>query len=284
MRNKAPEHVFRARGKDFPLGRRSYIVGILNLTPDSFSDGGNFIEESKALEHGIKLLDDGADILDIGAESSRPGAESVGIKEEKKRIIPVLRKLKKLRPESVISIDSTKPEVAEAAVTEGAEIINCIYAMRDPRIAEIAARSEAGLVLMHMRGTPETMQRDLEYTDLMSEIRGFLLEAAASAVKKGVTEDRLIIDPGIGFSKDTAQNIEIVSRINALMNTGYPVLAGHSRKSFIGDILGGIPPEQRAWGTAAVTAKFIIDGVDFIRVHDVRAACHLRSVIERIIL
>lgn len=259
-------------------------MGVLNVTPDSFSNGGLYFTEEEALRHAIQMLDDGADIIDIGGESTRPGAQEVMPDEELKRILPVIIKLKKERPDCVISVDTRKPDVALETVCAGADIINDISGLQySERIAEIAAKYKTGLVLMHMRGTPQTMQayENLEYNELITDICKFLKNAAATAVSIGVPSNCIVLDPGIGFSKNVAQNLEITAKISRIKELGFPVLAGPSRKSFIGKILSEDIPDKRVWGTAGAAAWLALKKTDIIRVHDVREICQVLTVFEK---
>lgn len=271
------------RDREINCGDHTRIIGILNVTPDSFSDGSVYNSPGKAVSHALEMLDAGADIVDIGGESSRPGAETVTADEELRRILPVVSGLKKLRSEALISIDTTKAEVAERALCEGADIINDISGLQvSPEIAGIVSKYKAGLILMHMRGSPKTMQSNLEYGNLIEEIISFLKNAAENAVACGVPRESIIIDPGIGFSKNTDQNLEIIANMAKLKEIGFPLLAGLSRKSFIGNILGGVPPIERLWGTAGAVAWLAFQGIDFVRVHDVREIYDLLKIIENI--
>lgn len=249
-------------------GKRPLVMGILNVTPDSFSDGGKYYHIDKAVARGILMAGEGADIIDIGGESTRPGAPIVDSAEEIGRVVPVIEKLK-AKISLPISIDTRKAEVAENACQAGASIINDVSGLRhDDRIAEIARRYNTCLVLMHMRGTPETMQKELHYEDLIAEISDFLKKAAERAQSCGVPSDRIIIDPGIGFGKTVEHNFRIIRNIPKFAELGYPVLIGPSRKSFIGITLD-LPVEKRLEGSLAAAVSAAIYGADIIRVHDV---------------
>ena len=253
---------------DFPC-----LMGIVNVTPDSFSDGGEYYSCQAAVEHCLQLHKDGAAIIDIGGESTRPNAPEVPVDEEINRVVPVVRELKKQRPEIIISIDTRKAQVAEAALEAGADIINDVSGLEfSPEIANIAARWDCGLVLMHMRGIPENMQNseNLQYRNIVSEVTDFLTEAADKAIKAGVKRENIILDPGIGFAKDVKQNLLLLKEIDCLRQTGYPVLVGHSRKTFIGKLLGYTEPKDRKAGTIGVSMYLAAKGVEIIRVHDVR--------------
>ncbi|MDD5728890.1 MAG: dihydropteroate synthase [Victivallales bacterium] len=263
---------FSFRGREITFDG-TCLMGIVNVTPDSFSDGGNFLAPETALVHGLKLYRDGAAIIDIGGESTRPDAPEVNADEEIARIIPVISALKREVPEIIISVDTRKAPVALAAVRAGADIINDVSGLQySPEIAEIAAKYAVGLVIMHMRGTPRTMQEpeNLQYRDLIGEIVAFLENAARKAREHGVKKENIILDPGIGFSKDAEQNLEIIRKIERFRECGYAVLAGHSRKSFIGKLLQRDNAGERLAGTLAVSLVLAARGVDILRVHDVR--------------
>ncbi|RKO67841.1 dihydropteroate synthase [Desulfofundulus salinus] len=250
------------RGKELVLGERTLVMGILNVTPDSFSDGGRFSDPSRALEHAHRLVEDGADIIDLGGESTRPGYTPVTVEEEMRRVIPVLEKLVQEIPVP-ISVDTTKAAVAREALEIGAHIINDQWALRaDPEMAAVVARYDAPVILMHN-------QEGTEYKDLMGDIIRFFRESIALALEAGICRDKIIIDPGIGFGKTVEQNLEVMSRLSELDCLGLPVLLGTSRKSMIGKTLD-LPVDQRVEGTAATVAIGIAAGVDIVRVHDVR--------------
>jgi dihydropteroate synthase len=246
-------------------------MGILNVTPDSFSDGGRFIDAGAAVSHALRMEDQGADIIDIGAESTRPGAPLVSSDEELQRLLPVLEALAG-RIQVPISIDTWKAPVAEAALSAGAEIINDVSGLTfDPSLAQVVAKQRAGLVLMHTRGTPATMQEDTGYQDLLGEIADFLQTSLQTALAAGSSPEQLVLDPGIGFGKDLAGNLEILRRLPELAGLGYPLLVGTSRKRFIGTILQQERPENRLFGTAATMAMAVAHGAQVLRVHDVQA-------------
>jgi dihydropteroate synthase len=255
------------------LGERTLIMGVLNLTPDSFSDGGEFLAPERAIEHALGMEQAGADIVDIGAESTRPGAEGITATEELRRLLPVLDGLRG-RLKIPISIDTQRADVAEAAVAAGAEIINDISGLRgDPRIAEVAARRGAPLILMHMRGEPRTMQQGSFARDVMKDVTRGLRACVAKARKAGVPKSQMVIDPGIGFGKSFQQNYELLQKLPELAKLGSPLLVGTSRKGFLGATLARngkpAPPEQRIWGTAATVTASILGGAHIVRVHDV---------------
>ena len=255
------------RSKVFDLSKRTYIVGILNVTPDSFSDGGKFQDPEKAIEHAFKLQNDGADILDIGGESTRPGSEPVSTKEEKERILPVIKRLaEKLK--IPISVDTYKAEVAEAAIKAGAEIVNDISALRfDPEIGYVVANFEVPVILMHMKDTPKTMQKNIIYNDLIGEIKEFLYDSIKRAEKAGIESSKMIIDPGIGFGKSQERdNFLILKELKNFISLDKPILVGTSRKSFIKKRLGKDKTDE---GTAASLVAAILNGANFVRIHDV---------------
>lgn len=263
------------------LGERPLIMGVLNVTPDSFSDGGKYIDPEKALDYAYYMAESGADILDVGGESSRPGAESVTAEEEIGRIIPIIKKLAR-KTKLPISVDTVKSEVAERAIDAGATILNDISALRsDDKMAEIAAQSGAFVILMHMRGTPADMQKDTEYRDLIGEISGFLNDAASKAVDRGVTKEKIIIDPGIGFGKSAEGNFIILKNLDKFLNLGYPIMIGASRKSFIGKTLDADTGE-RVEGSIAAACYAVLNGADIVRVHDVAETRRALTIIEKI--
>ncbi len=251
--------------------QRPLIMGILNLTPDSFSDGGRCSDPQCAFEKALAMEAEGADIIDIGGESTRPGAAPVSSDEEIDRIIPIIERLAGTL-KCAISVDTWKSAVAGKALSAGAEIINDISGFNfDPQMAGIAALSGAGVVLMHTRGTPDKMQRDTTYTDLMAEISAGLRASVAGAREAGVSDDCIAIDPGIGFGKNAAGNLELIRRLAELSGFGLPILTGPSRKSFIGRVLGREQTDDRLFGTAATVALSVSHGAAILRVHDVRA-------------
>jgi dihydropteroate synthase len=243
-------------------------MGIVNVTPDSFFDGGRFHDAHEAVDHAVRLVEEGADLLDIGAESTRPGALPVDEQEELRRLIPVVTAVAKV-VSVPISVDTSKAAVAKAAIDAGAVIVNDVTGLHgDPSMADLVAETEAGLVLMHMQGTPETMQQAPQYDDVVGEIGQFLSERARVAMDHGVARDRIVLDPGIGFGKTLAQNIELLAHLEALVSLGFPLLIGPSRKGFIGHLTHR-SVEDRAWGTASVVALAVQQGAKILRVHDV---------------
>jgi len=243
-------------------------MGVLNVTPDSFSDGGRFYDPVKAIQHGLKLARDGADIIDVGGESTRPGSEGISVQEEMRRVIPVIEALAH-ELKVPISIDTYKSEVAERALEAGAAMVNDISAMRfDPRMAEVVVKYGVPVVLMHMLGTPKDMQLDPKYKDLLGEILDFLRSRIEWALSQGILEDQIIVDPGIGFGKTLEHNLSLIKNLSRFSCLGRPILLGTSRKSFIGKILG-VGVDQREEGTAATVALGICNGANIVRVHDV---------------
>ncbi|MGH8911466.1 MAG: dihydropteroate synthase [Acidimicrobiia bacterium] len=265
----ADTRAWRLRTRSLPLDR-PILMGVVNVTPDSFSDGGLHATTAAAIDHGRRLVAAGADIVDVGGESTRPGANPVSADVERSRAIPVVEAL---ASEGIVaSIDTTKPEIARAAVEAGAEIINDITAGRGEGMAEVMATSGAGVVLMHMQGTPRTMQDDPRYEDVVAEVKEFLVTRATTLGEVGVAPLGVAIDPGIGFGKTVAHNLELIRRIGELVATGYPVIVGASRKGFLGSITGVELAADRDTATAAVTALVVAAGVAGVRIHDVEAS------------
>jgi dihydropteroate synthase len=257
-------------------------MGVLNVTPDSFYDGGVYFDPARAVGRGLELAAEGADIIDVGGESTRPGSEPIPADEELRRILPVVEALRK-ETKVLISVDTTKSEVAQTALAKGADIINDISAGRfDGRMLDVAARSGAGLILMHMKGTPRTMQLSPHYGDVLAEVKAFLRERIEAAVAAGVKRESLIIDPGIGFGKRLEHNLVLLRNIPSLTELGRPVLVGISRKSFIGHILN-LEARERLEGTVAAAVLSVAGGASFLRVHDVRAVSRAVAVAEAIL-
>lgn len=261
--------VLKTARRDIALGDRTLIMGIVNVTPDSFSDGGRYLATDQAIAHALRLVDEGADILDFGGESSRPGALPVSPEEELARLIPVMEAVAK-RVDTPLSVDTTKAAVARAALDAGAEIVNDISSMRfDDKMPAVIAGKGAAVVLMHMRGTPRDMQAgDLNYASLWGEILRFLEKRIAAAQRDGIGERQIVVDPGLGFGKSAEDNLKIIRELRECRVLGVPVLVGPSRKAFIGRITGGTPAE-RTEGTAAAVTAAIMNGADIVRVHDV---------------
>lgn len=272
-----------------PIGQHTLIMGILNVTPDSFSDGGRSQTVDDALAHAEQMISEGADIIDVGGESTRPGGEPVSIEEEIKRVVPVIEALA-ARTNTPVSVDTTKSEVARAALEAGAAIVNDVSALRfDFYIADAVARAGAGLVLMHSRGTPATMHRLPPVADIMEEVTHSLRASVNMAERRGVRRESIVIDPGIGFGKSQEQNLELIAKLDQLIAAfpAYPLLIGTSRKSFIGRILADesgtpAPAQERLHGTMATITAAILRGAHIIRVHDVKAAAETIRVTESI--
>lgn len=246
---------------------RTLIMGVVNVTPDSFSDGGRFLGAERAIEHGLRLHTDGADLVDVGGESSRPGAAPVTAAEEIRRVIPVIAGL--TQAGVPVSVDTSKPEVAAAALEVGALVVNDITAFGDPGMAPLVAAAGCGAVLMHMQGNPQSMQDDPTYVDVAAEVGGFLVKRAISAEEAGVERKHICIDPGIGFGKAQHHNLQLLAHLDVLVATGYPVLVGTSRKSFLGQILDEPDPTERDVATAATVAIAATRGAAVVRVHNV---------------
>ena len=266
------------------LGERTLAMGVLNVTPDSFSDGGKPFDPERAVQQALAIEQAGADLLDIGGESTRPGSTGVSAKEELARVLPVLQALRGLL-KIPVSIDTQKSEVAEAALEAGAQMINDISGLKsDPRIAEVAARRRAPLILMHMRGEPQTMQAGPFARDVMKDILQGLRKSVAAARRAGVVKSQIIVDPGIGFGKSFAQNYELLQKLPQLAKFGYPLLVGTSRKGFLGATLARdgepAPPEGRIWGTAATVTASILNGAHIVRVHDVAEMAQVARVAD----
>ncbi len=259
---------------------RPLVMGIVNVTPDSFSDGGQFASTQRAIEHGLKLVADGADILDVGGESTRPNAQPVPLEEELRRVVPVIEGLSRAT-RIPLSIDTYKPQVMRAALDAGACIINDIRALQEPGAVEVAAHSHAGVCLMHMQGTPQTMQHEPAYTDVVSEVCDFLQQRAQVLLDMGVAHERILLDPGFGFGKRTVHNITLLQQLPRLCALGYPVLAGLSRKSVLGQIAGGEASDRLPASLAAAVIA-ALNGAKILRVHDVKATVDALRVVQAV--
>jgi dihydropteroate synthase len=277
------EYVLKTYRREINLGKKTLIMGILNVTPDSFSDGGLFYSQQKAVERGLQMADEGADIIDIGGESTRPGAKSLDASIESKRVLPVIESLVK-QVKIPLSIDTTKAKVAKLAIIGGAEIVNDISALHgDKEMTKTIKDAGATVILMHMRGKPRNMQKgNLVYNNLMGEITDYLKKSSEKALKAGIEKDRMVVDPGIGFGKTPEDNYKIIRNLYQLKELGMPVMIGTSRKSFIGRITGG-EPEQRLEGTAATVTAAIMNGCHIVRVHDVAAMKKVAAVTDAIV-
>ena len=300
-------------GRALELGKRTLIMGVVNVTPDSFSDGGQFLDRDKAVEHATRLLDEGADILDIGGESTRPGAKvdagavkleaqknptanlklaigpAVSAEDELKRVLPVIVELKRKHPKAVLSVDTYKATVARAAVAAGAEIVNDVSGLRwDPGMTKTVADLKCGVVLMHMRGRPEEWRTLPPPGDMVLLVKRELKEWAEKAVVAGVRRERIVLDPGFGFGKNFDENYPLLARFGDLQVMGFPLLAGTSRKSFIGHTLAkdgkNAAPEDRLYGTLATQTALILKGAHIVRTHDVKAAVDAARVADAILL
>lgn len=263
------------------LSSRTRVMGILNVTPDSFSDGGRFFDSTVALEHVRQMAAEGADIIDIGGESTRPGADPVSLEEELHRTVPIIEKLSG-ELDIPISIDTYKPEVAREALDAGAVMINDISGLRDERMVELAAEKDVPVIIMHMKGTPRNMQKNPTYEDVVAEICNWLGAQAEGAVQSGLSKNKILIDPGIGFGKTFEHNLEILRRLAELKSLGYPIVLGTSRKAFIGAILD-LPSDERVEGTLATVVYGITQGANIMRVHDVKEvarACRIADAIK----
>ena len=282
---------WKIKNGSLPIGERTLVMGILNVTPDSFSDGGRFFSLNQALEHAQQMISEGADIIDIGGESTRPGNEGpVSAHNEIDRVVPVIEGVAKSSPDIPISVDTTKSEVARAALQAGAAIVNDISALRfDFYIADVSAREGAGLVLMHSRGTPATMHRLPPVAEIMQEVVSSLAASIKMAERRGVQRESIVIDPGIGFGKSQEQNLELLAKLEEFGAEfpDLPILVGTSRKSFIGRILADendtpIPAEERTFGTMASVAAAVLKGANIVRVHDVKATVEIVKVLDAI--
>jgi dihydropteroate synthase len=268
---------------DRTLGPGPVLVGVLNVTPDSFSDGGDFLNPGKAASRAAALLDEGAEIIDVGGESTRPGSDPVPQEEEVRRVVPVIQKILAERPDAIVSIDTYRAATAEAALEAGACIVNDVTALRgDPRMAALAADAGCPMILMHMLGEPKTMQRDPRYDDVVREVRDFLARRAEQAIVAGVEPENIILDPGIGFGKTLEHNLALLRRLDSLVELGCPVLFGASRKRFIGRITGVEDARGRVSGTVAANVLAYERGATFFRVHDVRPNREALAVAEAV--
>ena len=261
----------------YDLARRTHVMGILNVTPDSFSEGGKFLNHQAAVEHALRMVEEGADFIDVGGESSRPGSDPISIEEEIRRTAPVIESIAS-RVSVPISIDTYKSEVARRALEAGATIVNDISALTmDEQMPEVVAQHKATVILMHMKGTPKTMQIDPSYTDVVNEVKEYLADRIKLARSFGI--ERIIVDPGIGFGKTLQHNLELIRNLSVFRELGVPVLVGPSRKSFIGTILD-LPVEERLEGTAAAVSACVLNGAHIVRVHDVRAMVRVVKVVD----
>lgn len=277
-------HSLTIRDRSFHWGKKTYIMGILNTTPDSFSDGGQFNNINSALIQSQNMISNGVDIIDIGGQSTRPGAKQISLEDELERVIPIITAI---RTESniPISVDTTRSEVAKAAIKAGADIVNDISGGTfDPQMLMTVAELNVPIVLMHIRGNPETMQQLTDYEDIIGEIYNFLWTQTEKAIALGIKHHNIIIDPGIGFAKNHQQNLEIIRNLCKFKTLKCPILIGVSRKSFIGKILNQNNPKQRIWGTAAACSAAIFYGADILRVHDVKEMVEVALVADAFVV
>jgi dihydropteroate synthase len=261
--------IWRVGERVFDCSERTLVVGILNVTPDSFSDGGRFLDRATAVAHATRMVEDGADILDVGGESTRPGSTPVSADEELERVHPVIQRLAELHPAVPISIDTRKANVAAEALDAGATIVNDVSGGADPAMFDVVRDREAAVVLMHMRGDPTTMQEAPHYDDVVGEVHEYLRQRIEAAELAGIDPERIAIDPGIGFGKNLDHNLELMHGVDALLDLGRPVLVGPSRKKFIGTILD-LPVEERVEGTVGAVVWMVARGAHLVRVHDVK--------------
>jgi dihydropteroate synthase len=274
--------VWRCRDRELALGERTLVMGIVNVTPDSFSDGGMFDDAESAVKHGLQLLQEGADVLDVGGESTRPGSEPVGEDEELARVLPVVEGLRREAPEALLSVDTRKATIAGEALAAGADVVNDIGAGADVDMFGVVASTGVGMVLMHMQGEPKTMQSEPRYEDVVGEVRSFLAARLDSAVAAGIGRDRLCIDPGIGFGKNLEHNLALLRSMGSFRELGVPVLVGVSRKRFVGELSRADDPTQRLEGSMAAAVWCASQGVDMVRVHDVGPTVRALRVVDAI--
>lgn len=285
---KRKQFRLRLKSRTLLLGKRTLVMGVLNITPDSFSDGGRYLDSEAAIARGLEIEHDGADLLDIGGESTRPGAGPISAEEELRRILSVIEGLRgKLR--IPISVDTQKAEVAEAAIAAGAEILNDVSALRsDPRLAEVARRARVPIILMHMRGTPRTMQSGPFARDVIADVMAGLRDAMARAKRAGLAKSQILLDPGIGFGKKHDQNFEILARLPEFARLGCPIVIGTSRKAFLGKAMAkpgepGLPSDQRLLGAAVTVTTSIFGGAHIVRVHDVAEMVRVVRVADEVV-
>ncbi len=269
MSNSHQRFAWRCRDRDVSFGELPLLMGIVNVTPDSFSDGGLWLDPTKAVEHALQLVEDGADILDVGGESTRPGSEPVSLEEELRRVVPVVEQLR-ARTDRLISVDTQKAEVARQVLAVGADIINDVSGCAaDPQMISVCAASDCGVMIMHMQGTPQTMQINPHYDDVVREVRSELASGLAKLEAAGIDRRRVVVDPGIGFGKSAQHNVDLLANIAELRAFERPLLIGHSRKRFLSKVLGR-PMEERLAGTLGVSIAVASLGADIVRVHDIR--------------
>jgi len=282
--NQRPRYRWSLSHRTLFLGKRTLVMAVLNVTPDSFSDGGKYLQPAQAVKRALDLESIGADILDVGGESTRPGSKGVPWKEELRRVLPVLRALRG-RLKIPISVDTSKAAVADAAAEAGAEIVNDVTALRgDPELAKVVRRAGMGVVLMHMRGQPGSMQLGNFARDVMKDVSSGLLEALRRAGEGGIVGSKIVLDPGIGFGKSYKQNYELLAHLGELARLAHPLLVGTSRKGFLGRTLENAPANQRIWGTAASVTAAILGGAHIVRVHDVEEIAQVARVTDEVLL
>ncbi|HZU33028.1 MAG TPA: dihydropteroate synthase [Candidatus Angelobacter sp.] len=290
---RRPHYPWQLRSRTLELGVRTLVMGILNITPDSFSDGGKFMGRDQALSHALQMLDEGADLLDVGGESTRPGtpvAESgIPAAEELRRIMPVIEAVLRERPDAILSVDTYKAEVARAAVNAGCEIVNDVSALRwDKEMAATMAELQCGAILMHTRGRPEEWRNLPASADIVAEVKKELGEYADAAVERGIAKERIVLDVGVGFGKKFDQNYPLLAGLEQLSELGFPLLVGTSRKSFIGRTLArdgkDAPADQRLYGSIAAATASVLNGAHIVRVHDVKAAVDAVKIVDKILL
>jgi dihydropteroate synthase len=274
--------IWRCRDHAFELGTRTFVMGVVNVTPDSFSDGGAFLDREAAVAHAARLVDEGADIVDVGGESTRPGAEPVAVEDEIARVVPVIEGIRAARPGVVISIDTRRSEVAEPALEAGAAIVNDVSGGRDPAMFGLVRDAGAGVVLMHMGGEPATMQDDPRYGDVVGEVHEYLRERVEAAVFAGLETDRLAIDPGIGFGKDLEHNLALLRALPTFGDLDAAIVVGASRKRFLGTLTGVDDPADRLEASLAAAVWSAVAGADVVRVHDVAATVRALQVADAI--
>ena len=272
--------VLHCRGRVLGL-ERPVVMGVLNVTPDSFSDGGKFVRLDDAVERGVRMAEEGAAVIDVGGESTRPGAQAVGLDEELRRVIPVIARLR-ARTTAILSVDTSKPEVIHAAAAAGAAMVNDVRALREPGALEAAVSSGCAVCLMHMLGEPRTMQDSPSYRDVVAEVRRFLGERVEACLAAGLPAERLVLDPGFGFGKTPAHNLELLRHLGQLSVNGLPILAGLSRKSLVGTLTGR-PPDERVHGSVALAVIAAMNGARILRVHDVAATVDALSVVSAVL-
>ena len=271
--------VLQCRGRVLGL-EQPVVMGVLNVTPDSFSDGGKFVRLDAAVERGVQMAEEGAAVIDVGGESTRPGAQPVGLDEELRRVIPVIARLRS-RTQAILSVDTSKAEVMRAAAAAGAAMINDVRALREPGALEAATMSGCAVCLMHMLGEPRMMQDSPTYQDVVAEVRGFLAARVAACVGAGLAAERIVLDPGFGFGKTLAHNLQLLRHLSDLSVSGLPILAGLSRKSMVG-ALTGRPPEERVEGSVALAVIAALNGARILRVHDVGATVDALKVVAAV--